>query len=167
MRCVASVLALALVHAAGCSDSSAATGPAAVTPPPPALARAAASPTSRVQVAVLLGGTSVATLDALYHASANNEWLNLQPHQPAGVTLSGPGRVQFAGGRGEAQGVLTVRVDGGTLSVDLSQFAGLAQSPFVQDRPGGGCLVAHAVLQGQGPPQAVEVMLEWGGSNDA
>jgi hypothetical protein len=155
-------LALALVCAAGCHNPSEVTGASAAAPSPE-LARAAAQPTSRVQVAVLLGGASVATLDARYHESPNNEWLNLEPRQPAGVAVSGPGRVQFAGGRSEAQGVLTVRVGGSTLTVDLSQFAGLAQSPFVEDRPGGGCLVARGVLAGQGPPQEVEVMLEWGG----
>jgi hypothetical protein len=153
---------LALVLAVGCRDGSLPTG---LSPMPPrgVAADRAAAPTSRVTVSVS-DDPSVPALDAMYHTSNNNEWLQFSPQQSGGgVGVSGPARVQFAGGRTRAEGVLTIPENGGTLTIDLAQFDGLAQSPFVQDRPGGGCLVANGVLQvpGQGQIPVSNIMLEW------
>jgi hypothetical protein len=158
MRLVSGSIALALALVAGCHDAPDPTGLAARSP---TLSRAAA-PTSPVGVWVMLEGTTVATLDARYHESDNNEWLNFDTRQPAaGVAVNGSARVQFAAGRTRANGTLTIPVGGGVLTVDLSQLDGMQQPPFVQIGPGGGCITASGVLRIQGQAQVVTVMLAW------
>jgi hypothetical protein len=161
MRSVPRVLALALVLAAGCRDL-----PTAADAPAPAFARAAARPTRAVLVEVVHGGTTLATLPALHHQSRNSEWVNFGAGSPrSDVLVTGSGRVQFAAGRTQAAGTLTIPVAGGTLVIDLAQFDGATVSPFEPDAigPGGGCIVARATLVlGQQGAIPIEVELEWG-----
>ena len=167
MRSLLAVVPLGLVLAA-CPDAP--TMPPAADAAAPSLKRTRPPivPVSgkhfdKAVLTVRIGEATVATLTVLHFAADNNEWVNFRAaSQQDDVSIAGPGRVQYAAGRTQAAGVLTIPVDGGTLVIDLAQLDGRLRSPIVPIGPGGGCIVADAVLLVQGQAQPVTVWLEWG-----
>ncbi|HEU5102308.1 MAG TPA: hypothetical protein VFU22_24970 [Roseiflexaceae bacterium] len=113
----------------------------------PALVAAAPPPTVRatveVHIADAAGGETFlfGGLDALFHQSEQNVWLNFTQQQPAEVSLTGPGRVQVVDGRVQASGLLSIELGpGSALRIDLEQLDGEDDNPF-EIGAGGGCLV--------------------------
>lgn len=91
-------------------------------------------------------------IDALFHRSRNNVWLNFTRRQPSGVSITGTGRIQMINGRVEANGMIVLTLGPqAKLYVDLVQLNGVTTSPF-EVGPGGGCLVG--LLGVQTSPQA-------------
>ena len=174
MRRVVLVLPLVLA-AAACADApvapGSAVGPAAkrVPKPTPVLSSACSNGRHFDQAVITLSrtGATLATVTVAHFVSDRNEWVNLGgSSQPDGVTIVGPGRVQYAAGRTEAAGVLAVAAEGGAVTVDLAQLDGRTTSPFVATRAGGlaggtGAIVVQATVATRTGSATETVRLSW------
>jgi hypothetical protein len=110
----------------------------------------ATSPTYRVAAEAMLADETVVSggLDALFHQSEHNLWLNFSSRQPAGVEVIGPAWVQVVHGRVHAKGLVIIDLTATEqLTIDLGQLDGADDNPF-EIGTGGGCLVSLIGMRG-------------------